>query len=170
MGLLTRRFRHLLRSSVFSGREELLLFFFKLSTSWTRNYSTQNERNRLRRHKRCPSINLETVTLAPRAKDNGNLLILSFQTVSQSVHLCPWALEHNSWQQPHWAHCHAILTWRSLTTYLAVRSGRIPWASETSYRSLDCPDPSCPWPAVPDSVALQPGLKSSVQWQTVGAS
>lgn len=55
---------------------------------------------------------------------------------------------------------------RSLAPYLAVRSGRFPRVSETSRR----PDPSCPWPAVPDSVDPRPGLRSSVQSRTVAAS
>lgn len=66
--------------------------------------------------------------------------------------------------------CQTKLACKSLTTYLAARSGRIPWVSEASYCSLDCPDPSCPWPAVPDNVAPPPGLRNSAEWQTVGAS
>lgn len=58
----------------------------------------------------------------------------------------------------------------TLTTYLAVRSDRIPRAFGKSYCFLDHPAPSCPWTAVPDTVAPQPVLRSSVEWQTVGAS
>ena len=60
-----------------------------------------------------------------------------------------------------------------VSTYLAVKSGRKPLASGTSYCFLGHPDPSSPWlVVVPDSAVgpLVPVPRSSVRWLTVGAS